>query len=207
MQSDSPTKESLAQLIIEFVQYQEKRLGKNVSNPQSTRLPMRCFMDFKPGGSLCQIFSNMYRFKTEKGLRKLDFSVTRARKDSNASTNNQLLEEIETALIEAECHQLPVVFVRSEVDDADRKKIKQIIESHRGEVTEDEDVATHLIYPGLSPVPEEYVRLAFHRGKNVMIHLYYSPESYDTWVSDNYDFPVSQVRFRSFSGSSFYYCD
>lgn len=139
----------------------------------------------------------MYRFKAEKSLRKLDFSVTKAqsRKDSNASTNNQLLEDIETALIEAECHRLPVVFVRPEVDDADRKKIKQIIESHRGEITEDEDVATHLIYPGLSPVPEEYVRPAFHRGKNVMIHWYYTPESYDTWVSNNYDFPVSQMRF------------
>jgi len=28
---------------------------------------MKCFMDFKPGGGLCQIFAAVYRFKTEQG--------------------------------------------------------------------------------------------------------------------------------------------
>lgn len=167
---------------------------------------MRCFMDFKPGGSVCQIFSNMYRFKTEKGLRKLDFNVTKAqsRKDSNANTNNQLLEELETSLIDAECLRLPVLFIRSEVDEADRKKIKQIVESHKGVIADDEDVATHIIHPALSPIPEEYVRPAFHRGKNVMLHWYYSPDSYDTWVPNSYDFPVSHIINFCFSQQYFY---
>lgn len=40
MATDPPTKESLCQLIIQFVQYQDIKLGKHVSEPVLTRLPV-----------------------------------------------------------------------------------------------------------------------------------------------------------------------
>lgn len=36
---------------------------------------MKCFLDFKPGGALCQIFSTMFRYKAEQRWRKFDFQV------------------------------------------------------------------------------------------------------------------------------------
>lgn len=190
IQADPPTKESLSQLLIEFIQYQEKRLGKSVTDRQPTRLPMRCFMDFKPGGALCQIFSNMYRYKTDQRLRKLDFNVTKAQSRKDKDPNIQLLVDIETALIEGECLRLPVAFIRAEVDNEVREKITAIVTSHQGEITEDEEEATHIIYAPEDP-SDDYARPTFRRGKNIMIHWYYFPESYDLWVPNTFDLPVS----------------
>ncbi|GAB0092331.1 SWI/SNF complex subunit SMARCC2 [Sergentomyia squamirostris] len=184
---DPPTKESLAQLAIQFIQYQETKLGKNAVDPPTTRLPMRCFLDFKPGGALCNIFTAMYRYKTEQRWKKFDFTVTK--NTSRKDPNTQMLVEIETALIEAECLRLPVVYIRPEVEKALAGKIKDIITKHQGELTEDEEEATHIIYPVVDPLPEEYARPAFKRDKNVMMHWYYLPDSYDSWLVNNFDLP------------------
>lgn len=184
---DPPTKESLAQLIIQFVQYQETKLGKNAQDPPTTRLPMRCFMDFKPGGALCHILATMYRYKAEQRWRKFDFTVNKnpMRKDPII----QMLLDMETALIEAECMRLPIVYVRPEVDKATANRITDIVTNHQGEMTMDEEEATHIIYPAVDPLPEDYARPTFRRDKHVMIHWCYFPESYDTWVPNTFDLP------------------
>uniref|UniRef100_A0A182N6Q0 SWI/SNF complex subunit SMARCC2 n=1 Tax=Anopheles dirus TaxID=7168 RepID=A0A182N6Q0_9DIPT len=184
---DPPTKESLAHLIIQFIQYQEAKLGKNSQDPPTTRLPIRCFMDFKPGGALCHILSTMYRYKAEQRWRKFDFTVNKnpMRKDPIG----QMVLDIETALIEAECMRLPIVYIRPEVDRATANKITDIVTNHQGEITVDEEEATHIIYPVIDPLPEDYARPTFRRDKHVMIHWYYFPESYDTWVPNSFDLP------------------
>ncbi|XP_065079578.1 SWI/SNF complex subunit SMARCC1-like isoform X2 [Ochlerotatus camptorhynchus] len=179
---DPPTKESLAQLVVQFVQYQETKLGKNAQDPPTTRLPMRCFMDFKPGGSLCHILATMYRYKAEQRWRKFDFTV-------NKDPIIQMLLDMETALIEAECMRLPIVYVRPEVDKATANRISDIVTNHQGEMTLDEEEATHIIYPAVDPLPEDYARPTFRRDKHVMIHWYYFPDSYDTWVPNTFDLP------------------
>ncbi|XP_055614673.1 SWI/SNF complex subunit SMARCC2 isoform X2 [Uranotaenia lowii] len=182
MAPEPPTKESLAHLIIQFVQYQETKLGKSSQDPPTTRLPMRCFMDFKPGGSLCHILATMYRYKAEQRWRKFDFTV-------NKDPIIQMLLDMETALIEAECMRLPIVYIRPEVDKATANRITDIITNHQGEMTLEEDEATHIIYPAVDPLPEDYARPTFRREKYVMIHWYYFPESYDTWVPNTFDLP------------------
>lgn len=159
---------------------------------------MRCFLDFKPGGSLCHIFANMYRYKAEQRWRKFDFTMAKnpMRKDPNI----QMLMEIETALIEAECFRLPVVYVRPDVDKALAAKVKSIINNHQGEITEDEEEASHIVCPIVEPLPEDFARPTFRRAKDIMIHWYYFPESYDSWVPNTFDIPVivRQINFCFF---------
>lgn len=153
---------------------------------------MRCFLDFKPGGSLCHILANMYRYKFDQRWRKFDFTMAKnpIRKDPNI----QMLMEIETALIEAECFRLPVVFVRPDVEKALAVKVKSIINSHQGEITEDEEEASHIVCPIVEPLPEDFARPTFRKGNHIMIHWYYFPESYDSWVPNTFDLPVSSSR-------------
>lgn len=40
MQTDPPTNKSLATLVVQLLQFQEDNLGKNVSKPPMTRLPV-----------------------------------------------------------------------------------------------------------------------------------------------------------------------
>uniref|UniRef100_A0A2H8TXF6 SWI/SNF complex subunit SMARCC2 n=1 Tax=Melanaphis sacchari TaxID=742174 RepID=A0A2H8TXF6_9HEMI len=77
LQTDPPTNKTLAALVLQLIQFQEDNLGKNVSKPPLTRLPMRCFMDFKPGGALCHLLATVYKFKVEQGWRRFDFQVSK----------------------------------------------------------------------------------------------------------------------------------
>lgn len=36
---------------------------------------MKCFLDFKSGGGLCQILLSAFKFKQEQGWRRFDFPV------------------------------------------------------------------------------------------------------------------------------------
>lgn len=151
---------------------------------------MRCFLDFTAGGSLCHIFSVMYRHKVDQRWRKFEFNATKTpRKDKDP--NIQLAKDIETSLIEQEFLRLPVAYIRPDVKPDLRDKIEKIITNHeQGEITEDENDATHIIYPEVDALPDDYARPSFKRGKNVMMHYYYFPESYDSWIPNTFDLPV-----------------
>merc|ERR1711936_1156980 len=50
--ADPPTNKNLASLLVQLLQFQEEAFGQHVTNPALTKLPMKCFLDFKPGGGL-----------------------------------------------------------------------------------------------------------------------------------------------------------
>lgn len=176
-------------MLISFIQFQETRFGKGATEPPTKRLPMRCFLDFKPGGSLCHIFSNMYRYKADQRWRKFEFNVTKTpRKDKDP--NIQMAIEIESTLIEQEFFRLPVAYIRPEVNDELREQITEVLKNHQCEIMDDEEDATHIIYPEIDTSPDDYARPSFRRAKNVMMHWYYLPESYDSWVPNTFELPV-----------------
>lgn len=100
-----------------------------------------------------------------------------------------MMLEIESCLIDAEIFRLPVIYVRPEVERPLASKIREIIANHQADLTEEEEEATHIVYPDVHPLPEEYARPSFKRDKNVMLHWYYLPESYASWVPNNFDMP------------------
>ncbi|XP_075146460.1 SWI/SNF- related protein mor isoform X2 [Haematobia irritans] len=186
------TKESLSQLLVQFLQYVEAKLGKNSPEPPATRIPMRCFLDFKPGGGLCVIFSTMFRFRAEQRGKKFDFSVGKnpTRKDPNI----QLLIDIEQALVEADLYRIPYIYIRPEVDKQLAARLREVLATRRVEIVSDEEDATHVIYPEVDPHPDEYARPIFKRGSHVMMHWYYFPESYDTWTPNTLELPDSVLE-------------
>lgn len=74
------------------MQFQEDFLGKNAQKPPLTRIPVsiktqhdnnsltkliskfqvKYFLDFKPGGGLCQMLLAAFRFKSEHGWRRFE---------------------------------------------------------------------------------------------------------------------------------------
>lgn len=132
----------------------------------------------------------MYRYKAELHWRKFEFNATKGKGKDNPYI--QMITDIETTLIDEELLRLPVAYIRPEVDEELREKICGIIEAHRGEITTDEENATHIIYPEVDTSPDDYARPLFKRNKNVMMHWYYLPESYDSWVPNTFDLPVCE---------------
>lgn len=181
----------MAQLIVSYIQFQETRFGKNAAEPPAMRLPMQCFLDFKPNGSLCQIFSVMYRYKVDQRWRKFEFNAKTPRKEKDP--NIALANEIELQLNDQQLLRLPVAYIRPEVDDDLREEMTEFLKRYQGLVVDDEKDATHIIYPEVDALPDDYARPSFKRGKNVMMHWYYLPESYDSWIPNTFDLPVSLI--------------
>ncbi|KAL1122966.1 hypothetical protein AAG570_003290 [Ranatra chinensis] len=181
IQADPPTSKGLAALVIQLIQFQEDNFGKNVTKPPLTRLPMRCFMDFKPGGALCHILATVYKYKSEQGWRRFDFQVSKS--PSRMDRNVEMFMAVEKTLIQNKCLTLPVVYVRPDVEKATSAKVKDIVKRHQGSVTESEDQATHIIYPPCDPLDEEFARPAIRRDRMALMHWYYFPDSHDSWVA------------------------
>lgn len=116
-----------------------------------------------------------------------------------------MLMAVEKNLIQTKCFTAPVVFIKSEVDKATGAKIKEIIRRRQGTITEQEEEATHVIYPVVDPLQEEYARPCYRRDGSVLLHWYYFPDSYDSWVPLDlpWEYPenvfaISNMRFLVF---------
>lgn len=55
-------------------------------------------------------------------------------------------------------------------------------------IVDEEEEATHVLYPPADPLEEEFARPVMRRSRQVMLHWYYLPDSHDSWVT--MDLPV-----------------
>uniref|UniRef100_A0A8C3HIV4 SWI/SNF related BAF chromatin remodeling complex subunit C2 n=1 Tax=Chrysemys picta bellii TaxID=8478 RepID=A0A8C3HIV4_CHRPI len=179
-----PTNKSLSSLVVQLLQFQEEVFGKHVSNAPLTKLPIKCFLDFKAGGSLCHILAAAYKFKSDQGWRRFDFQ-----NPSRMDRNVEMFMTIEKSLVQNNCLARPNIFLHQEIEPKLLGKLKDIIKRHQGTVTEDRNNASHVV----CPVPgnleeEEWVRPVMKRDKQVLLHWGYFPDSYDTWI------PASEIE-------------
>lgn len=189
LQSDPLTNKIVATTTVQLMQFQEDFLGKNAQKPPMTRIPIKYFLDFKPGGGLCQLLLIAYRFKSEHNWRR--FEIPTGKNVSKLDRVFEMYQQMEKALIQNKLYTLPIVYIRPDVDKLVQQKIKDIIRKRNGQVVESEDTATHVLYGLVDPLKEEYARPIIKRDKMVMMHWYYFPNSFDTWVNlEQIDLPA-----------------
>ncbi|XP_068715454.1 SWI/SNF complex subunit SMARCC2-like isoform X1 [Montipora capricornis] len=182
VQMEPPTNKTLASLTAQLLQFQEDNFGKDVSKQALlTKLPMKMFMDFSSGGSLCVILASVFKTKMEQGWRRFDFQSP-----SRMDRNVELFLNIEKALKEAKLLTVPQVFITPEIEAKLAAKLKDIVKRHNGAITDDRSTATHVVYEPPPPFPEEeWLRPLLKQDKQVLVHWWYYPDSYDTWVPAN----------------------
>ncbi|KAM6979699.1 LOW QUALITY PROTEIN: SWI/SNF complex subunit SMARCC2 [Aplochiton taeniatus] len=179
IQAEPPTNKSLSSLVVQLLQFQEEVFGRHVSNPPLTKLPMKCFLDFKSGGALCHILAAAYKFKSDQGWRRFDFQ-----NPSRMDRNVEMFMTIEKSLVQNNCLTRPVIYLSSDIEPKLLGKLKDIIKRHQGSVTEDKTASSHVVVPiPTSLEEEEWVRPVMKRDKQVLLHWGYFPDSYDTWIS------------------------
>ncbi|XP_072927174.1 SWI/SNF complex subunit SMARCC2-like isoform X1 [Hemitrygon akajei] len=184
IQAEPPTNKSLSSLVVQLLQFQEEVFGKHVSNAPLTKLPMKCFLDFKAGGALCHILAAAYKFKSDQGWRRFDFQ-----NPSRMDRNVEMFMTIEKTLVQNHCLSRPNIYLNSDIEPKLLSKLKDIIKRHQGTVTEDKSNASHVVYPiPGSMEEEEWVRPIMKREKQVLLHWGYCPDSYDTWI------PASEIE-------------
>ncbi|XP_053084304.1 SWI/SNF complex subunit SMARCC1b isoform X1 [Pangasianodon hypophthalmus] len=179
VQVDAPSSKSLSALVIQLQQFQEDVFGHKASDPGLTKLPVKCFLDMKPGGALCHILGSVYKFKTEQGWRRFDLQ-----NPSRVDRNIEMFVSVEKTLVQNNLLSRPVVYLSPELDQKQASKLKDIIMRHKGSVTEDRLQATHQIYPTPTSVDEEdWFRPVMRLNQHVLVHWGMYPDSYDTWLS------------------------
>ncbi|XP_008318234.1 SWI/SNF complex subunit SMARCC2 isoform X2 [Cynoglossus semilaevis] len=184
IQAEPPTNKSLSSLVVQLLQFQEEVFGRHVSNPPLTKLPMKCFLDFKTGGALCHILAAAYKFKSDQGWRRFDFQ-----NPSRMDRNVEMFMTIEKSLVQNNCLTRPVIYLSSDIEPKLLGKLKDIIKRHQGSVTEDKASSSHVVVPiPASLEEEEWVRPVMKRDKQVLLHWGYFPDSYDTWI------PASEIE-------------
>uniref|UniRef100_A0A8C2F760 SWI/SNF related, matrix associated, actin dependent regulator of chromatin, subfamily c, member 2 n=1 Tax=Cyprinus carpio TaxID=7962 RepID=A0A8C2F760_CYPCA len=165
IQAEPPTNKSLSSLVVQLLQFQEEVFGRHVSNPPLTRLPIKCFLDFKSGGALCHILAAAYKFKSDQGWRRFDFQ-----NPSRMDRNVEMFMTIEKSLVQNNCLSRPVIYLSSEIEPKLLGKLKDIIKRHQ------------VLAKTISSY-EEWVRPVMKRDKQMLLHWGYWPDSYDTWIS------------------------
>uniref|UniRef100_A0A671TIQ5 SWI/SNF related BAF chromatin remodeling complex subunit C2 n=1 Tax=Sparus aurata TaxID=8175 RepID=A0A671TIQ5_SPAAU len=172
IQAEPPTNKSLSSLVVQLLQFQEEVFGRHVSNPPLTKLPMKCFLDFKSGGALCHILAAAYKFKSDQGWRRFDFQ-----NPSRMDRNVEMFMTIEKSLVQNNCLTRPVIYLSPDIEPKLLGKLKDIIKRHQGSVTEDKAASSHVVVPiPTSLEEEEWVRPVMKRDKQVLLHWGYFPD-------------------------------
>uniref|UniRef100_A0A8C5J7R5 SWI/SNF related, matrix associated, actin dependent regulator of chromatin subfamily c member 1 n=1 Tax=Junco hyemalis TaxID=40217 RepID=A0A8C5J7R5_JUNHY len=178
VQADAPTNKTLAGLVVQLLQFQEDAFGKHVTNPAFTKLPAKCFMDFKAGGTLCHILGAAYKYKNEQGWRRFDLQ-----NPSRMDRNVEMFMTIEKTLVQNNCLSRPTIYLIPDMELKLANKLKDIVKRHQGTVTEEKSKATHHVYPSPTSVDDdEWLRPVMKKDKQVLVHWGFFPDSYDTWV-------------------------
>ncbi|KAL1493165.1 hypothetical protein ABEB36_011275 [Hypothenemus hampei] len=175
--NDPLTNKTISQTVVQFLQFQEDFLGKKAQKPIMTRIPVKFFLDFKPGGGLCQILAAAYKFKSDHGWRR--FEIPSGKIDKIY----EMFQTMEKALIQNKLYTLPIVYIDPSVDKTVGIKIKEILRKRNGQIVDNEENATHILYNTTDSPVEEYGRPVLRRDKMVLMHWYYFPDSFDTWVN------------------------
>lgn len=179
VQAEAPNNKGLAELIKQLIQFQEDAFGKHVSKPPLTRLPMKVFMDLGAGGSLCHVLASAFKFKVDQGWRRFDFQSP-----SRVDRNVELFLNIERSLKEKGLLLLPKVYFSSNVESKQLIKMRDVVKRHQGSIVEEKEKATHIVHsaPPSSNSDDEWIRPIVKRDKQVLVHWWYHPDSYDSWI-------------------------
>ncbi|XP_073533187.1 SWI/SNF complex subunit SMARCC1 isoform X1 [Phyllobates terribilis] len=178
VQADSPTNKALAVLVSQLLQFQEDAFGRHVTNPAFTKLPIKCFLDFKAGGALCHILGAAYKHRSDQGGRRFDLQ-----NPSRMDRNVEMFMAIEKTLMQNNCLSRPTVYLVPEIELKLGNKLKDIVKRHQGTITEEKSKASHHVHPvPTSPDDEEWLRPLVKKDKQVLVHWGYHPDSYDSWI-------------------------
>eukprot|EP01137_Pigoraptor_chileana_P005852 Opistho-2@49486 len=179
--SEGITNKYLAKLTQGLLQYQEDHFGRNSTAPPMTKVPAKLFLDFSAGGGLCVVLSTALRFRSEHNLPALNLQ------GKNPEQYAQLFKEIENAVQDAKLYSFPRVFFAPSISDVDAKRLGEIIKRRQGNVTRDKAAATHVVHASAAGTfgDEEYYRAIGSCGEFVLVHFWYTPDSYDVWLPED----------------------
>ncbi|CDW99850.1 hypothetical protein [Sporisorium scitamineum] len=209
--SGSLSASDLADLVFELQNFQEASLGANAprpadpsaSTPQArhpVRIPAELFLPtfshqstslIAPESShLRLLLQEALAYLASKGKTTWNFSDPAQKSD-----NVQLIAHLRQQLSKAAALEHPTIAASPSVTEAEAASLKQMAEQLECKWSDDVASASHILYPFEVTPPsspklgepsssssEEYFRTIASRSGRALIHVWYRPDSYDTWL-------------------------
>lgn len=184
---DDVTNKSLSILTGALRAFVESALGRHADpkHRRLTKFPHKLFFDFRPTGALQVMLCTCLRFKATHGLRRLDFLNTDKRQ-----MYLDLLRLIEKNLRQAGLLPPVKVFITRFVPTSAHPVLRAVIQK-RGITVSTASSATHIIYPDPKGTTKgetegtEYCRTLEIRDSLALVHWWYYPDSYDSWIQED----------------------
>eukprot|EP01113_Clastostelium_recurvatum_P007724 TRINITY_DN1360_c0_g2_i4.p1 TRINITY_DN1360_c0_g2~~TRINITY_DN1360_c0_g2_i4.p1 ORF type:complete len:512 (-),score=188.62 TRINITY_DN1360_c0_g2_i4:66-1601(-) len=183
-EGDDPlySSKSLSILTAQLQQFMEEVAGRDAYDRiPFTKIPSKLFQDYRANGTLHQILSTCNLYRAGQDWRRFDFKSP-AKRDKNI----ELLNLIQQSLEQSGVLKWPQVFFTPSVDKKQVTKLSEIVRRHHGKIATSAAKATHIIE--VDPNAEEpdadveYLRTIATNGKQSLVHYWYYPDSYDTWI-------------------------
>jgi SWI/SNF related-matrix-associated actin-dependent regulator of chromatin subfamily C len=172
-----------------------------------TKLPHALFLDTSlPSGGAFTILKTCLLFKHAQRWRSFQLSNTAPRRDAHVA----MFSAVSEALLAAKLFVAPRVYLVPHFDRSEAAALKKLAEEHRAVVVGSERDATHVLLPDTDSHRSaashmltdddkaddadadadgaddtEYLRTVARRDKQVKVHWWYFPDSYDSWVPAN----------------------
>ncbi|PWN27763.1 hypothetical protein BDZ90DRAFT_232157 [Jaminaea rosea] len=183
--------------------YQHDVLGpdaaKRPANPDSSnalarhppRIPASCFRTTSslastdaagPSSPVFVVLEAALLFLAKRGDKSTDVDVARV-------DNTELVAAIRSSLRERGHIKRFKVTTEGDFTEAEKASLQRMAESLECEWTADASGATHVLHPSTTPPASpggsgamDYHRTLARAGSQALIHVWYRPDSYDTWV-------------------------
>ncbi|WFD26562.1 SWI/SNF and RSC complex subunit Ssr2 [Malassezia nana] len=200
----------LAKFVHDLYSFQERVLGfgaPHPANPHASipqaqhppRLPAallqtyRSYTDFTPLDTTAPLYAVLQSSFVFMGENKM--SSWNMESDLQRTTYVEMIARIRADLRTQGLLPTLRIAVSSDVTEAEKEHLRKLATGLECEWTEDAAQATHVLRPsasdaaptapeGAKPPESEYFRTLAHHDKHVLIHVWYRPDSYDTWLPD-----------------------
>ncbi|XP_065176003.1 SWI/SNF complex subunit SMARCC1-like isoform X2 [Sycon ciliatum] len=190
IQSDSPNSKTLASLVYSILLFQEETLGRAASNTPLIKIPVKLFLDYSEGGSLCHILLAAYKTKASQSWRRFDFQSP-----SRGDANLELLLNIQRGLTQNQLWTPPRVFFEKGFNKDTLATLRGILERSEGvEVDASEDASHVIVSANVPNTVGDWYRPIEKRGSEVLVHWWYYPDSYNTWLPGSNEVPDRQPK-------------
>ncbi|EST08083.1 Zinc finger, ZZ-type [Kalmanozyma brasiliensis GHG001] len=200
----------LADLSYELQAFQEESLGVNAPRPADpsasttqarhpVRIPAELFLPTSSQQStstvapesshLRLLLQEALAYLATKGKTTWNFSDPTQKAD-----NVQLVAHVRQQLSQAGALERPIIAASPSITEAEASSLKQMAEQLECKWSDDVASASHVLYPSEVTPPsspkvgesssssEEYFRTIASRSGRALIHVWYRPDSYDTWL-------------------------
>ncbi|KAJ9473996.1 Chromatin structure-remodeling complex protein RSC8 [Pseudozyma hubeiensis] len=209
--SGSLSATDLADLVYQLQNFQEESLGVNAPRPANpaastsqarhpVRIPAELFLptSSQQSTSVASPESSHLRLLLQEALAYLastgkptwNFADVAQKAD-----NVQLIAHLRQQLTTSGALEHPTIAASPSITEAEAAALKQMAEQLECKWTDDVAAASHILYPSevtppsspklgeaSSSASEEYFRTIASRSGRALIHVWYRPDSYDTWL-------------------------